>query len=174
MAARKNKITSDAQAVAAYGYDLSKGTHGTFLREGQTEVTPTAKAGVAANWPSISDPQRAYYSAHKHGDPMVGERKGWHWAGGTKRDRPVVHEVVPKPGSTIDQDPYTKEWRAPETGAVTSDKGLNIVDTHWIPPVSRQQREEGVIGVQGTLPHINWNQFGPRGSTEQLNWQVLR
>ena len=180
MAARKSKITHDAQQVQAYGYDLSTGTHGTYFREKQREVTPAGEKR-AVNFKE-SHPDRAYYTAHKHGDPLSSERKGWTWAHqatnilsnreGGVLGRPVVHEVVPKSGSTIDQDPYTKEWREPSAGQVTSDKGLKITDTHWIPPVSPAHAAGGVVGHQGTLPHINWNQFGPR-DLEQRNWKKM-
>ncbi len=35
----------------------------------------------------------------------------------------------------------------------------DVTDTEWIPPQNYDAARDGV-GVQGTLPHMNWNQFG--------------
>lgn len=154
------------------------GTHGTIFREGQTDVRPAVKAKVAPNF-SESDPKQAYYSAHYHGNPVVAQERGWAWANQVSRmteqpGRPVVHEVTPLPGSKVDQDPYTKKYGDASGGSLVSNRGLAITDTHWIPPVHPYAAErEGVIGHQGTLPHVNWNQFGPQDG-EQRNWEVLR
>ena len=174
----KTEYTKSAGWVEHYGHDKTTGTHGTMMREGQTDVVPASKAGVAPIHQE-SHPDLAYYTAHRYYEPDVAEHSGWAWAhqtveaeherSGGAPGRPVVHDVVPKSGSTVDMDPYTKEWGATDQASLVSNKGLNIVNTQWIPPVL--SRNSGVIGHQGTLPHVNWNQFGASG--EQHNWKVL-
>lgn len=183
MKPKGTQFTDEAGQVEYYGMNKREGTHGGVFRDPQqTEVLPAKMTGVeTVHRESHAD--QAYYNAHKYYEPEVAEKKGWAWAyqaanvatnrEGGVRARPVVHEVVPKPGSKVDLDPYTKEWRAPDQGSLVSNKGLDITDTHWIPPVHPSYAAGGVVGHQGTLPNVNWNQFGPR-DLEQRNWKVLR
>jgi hypothetical protein len=167
---RKPQRTPAAEAMEQQGYDLSKGTHGGFMGDPeQTTVDPGKKVGKS-NW-TLSDPTRAYYTAEHPASPDHAEKQGWNWAllahgdrqAGTRGKRPVVHDVVPR--GTVDQDA-----NVPHKGAATANS-LRITDTNWIPPAQSLGTREPKVGVQGTLPHVNWNQFAPpQAPAGQTDW----
>jgi hypothetical protein len=63
--------------------------------------------------------------------------------------RAVVHHVEPQ--GRIEGDPAINP--SGHSGRALTAESLKITDTEWIPPARHPQ------GVQGTLPHVNWNQF---------------
>ena len=160
------KPTRQAQAAAGRrGQDLQRGIHGTIFREGQTTVDP-AGAATPTNY-GDSDTGRAYYSADQPEDTSSSKDwSGWNWAQqaveasakrGETLGRPVVHQVEAE--GNVDIDPNVGEMHYDE---YTADR-LKITDTNWIRPPS------GDVGTQGTLPHINWNQFVATPTKTDLN-----
>jgi hypothetical protein len=180
------KPTQEAIAKAKrMNLDLSRGTHGTVMnKDGSTmpEVVPSNKSGRMVH-SSMSDPSRAYYTAadremsdqwtlsQPYSQGAGADKDGWTWArlaadskGAGTRMRAVVHNVAPS--GTVDQD-----VNLPSSGAMTANK-LKVTDTQWIPPVTAGQHHSGVPGVQGTLPHVNWNEFRPEGNFGEANWHA--
>jgi hypothetical protein len=179
----------------AFKLDLGTGTHGTAYTPGQTTVEGHQAAGTRATFPDYSKGDRAYYTATTNMAPekareheMDTERSGWDWAGSAARSRgeptlpdgggifgrPVVHDVEAhgevRPDSNLDA-----------RSEMTADR-LSITDTHWIRPPQGYFDEQGKplpappglfdneLGVQGTLPHLNWNQYAhPKMSGMDLN-----
>lgn len=148
--------------------DVSRGTHGTSTRTGMTagEIVPASVHGGYQAFPDLSDSSRAYYTAETRPEgPAAGSdadyrdtsQQGWNWARksqmnrtiGGARARQVVHHV--EPIGTIDVDRNINEGG--NATQMTADR-LRITDTEWIPKAS-----EDSAGVQGTLPHENWNKY---------------
>ena len=172
--------------MAARGYDVNKGTHGTKFIPGMTSVQPSSKANAGSVHPGISDPTRAYYTANKPvqeaGDSP--ERSGWTWANiasnnnmdqaatsptgtdyyaGRRPGRPVVHQV--EPVGRIDEDRLLNP-KGKVSSELTADS-LKITDTEWIQPPSYKSE-----GTQGTLPQENWNRFGQADYEDRNNISV--
>ena len=183
---------------------FDRGTHGTIMREGVTdEILPSKVHGGEAVF-GMSDPERAYFTApsktslspesldEKTGKPLpfahVGsteakhhpeytERKAWDWAtsavrsstyGGRIPGRPIVHDVeaVGRVDVDVNMDPSGMSGHE-----LTADR-LRITDTQWIPPPHSYEH-----GVQGTLEHLNWNQYGPTEGPDRQriehNWKRI-
>ena len=161
---RTFRPTAKAKAMTELGgYDISSGTHGSVYTPGQTTVDPSEVAGTTPAF-EMSKTNRAYYTAH-HPDPERDDTQsmGWSWARSAKNarpdpenkswsGRPVLHHVTPV--GKVDHDENMGNYAH---GAYTADQ-LKITDTEWI-----REPHQDELGVQGTLPHINWNQHAHRG-----------
>lgn len=159
------RMSSPAYETRSRGYDIGAGTHGTVMPasgEVPEQIVPASEHGRQV-FPGLADPDRTYYTANYTGPPQrapgrSNEELGWGWATGASRKsgidtgvraRAVMHTVEPE--GRIDTD---KNLNSPGTyGAELTADRLNVTGTEWIrPPTSSE------AGVQGTLPHINWNQ----------------
>jgi hypothetical protein len=154
--------------VIQRGYSVGEGTHGsTMAGPDQTHVDPGVASGKV-NY-GISDSTRTYYTAKHAGRPEEAEKKGWDWAVNAVKSaydapvplRPVLHHVETE--GVIDVDRNINP--SGDTDAMTAER-LRITDTDWIPDTealnikySRKYAGEDIVGVQGTLPHVNWNEF---------------
>lgn len=167
----------DVQRTAE-GYDIEAGVHGTAMRESGTPPPFIDPANILGRKPNygLSDPNRAYYVARSRSYPEGSEHKGWKWATNASRTmeftgavagRPVVHEV--KPVGTIDVDRNLNYSGG--SSEMTAER-LKVVDTHWIRPPSVGVGI-GEAHVQGTLPHVNWNQFPGTDATIGRDWNNL-
>lgn len=175
--------SSDAMERATERLDISQGTHGTTMFDEPTQHILPSDAHGSVTFPNLSDASRAYYTAvRKPAEMMPGadpklsaEESGWHWAQSASlyrkvsgvRPRPVVHAVTPE--GSVDLDMNLNDYGTSQE--MTADR-LRITDTSWTPPPSMYPGR-GVIGVQGTIPHVNWNQFGPPDGAER-NFRVVR
>ena len=159
---------ADSRSVKGYmkqrGYDPMSGTHGTIMDPRiKGRVLPAQRAGVEPIYKSLSRTNRAYYTANLSYFPHEAENYGWFWArqaASYHRDqagssapapRPVVHFV--KPSGEIKGDPVLNPRGA--SGQELTANSLKVTDTSWIPTPGGFND----VGVQGTLPHVNWNQF---------------
>lgn len=135
---------------------LSRGFHGTKA-DISGFLLPSSQTGAEAA--GIALPDKTYFT------PL--EEEAWGYATGTGRGtgRPRVYETSPQGhqeldsnhaatrptvgiGKNLERPAYT-EMTAPRTAP-----SQEIVDTQWTPTPK-------FLGgwVQGTLPHVNWNQF---------------
>ena len=114
----------------------------------------------------VSDSSRAYYTANDPQRPGMAEESGWGWAESAAssrtdhgvRGRPVVHDVRVY-GNDIDTDKNLNP--SGQHGAQMTANKLRITDTHWTPKPDPFYQPNG---IQGTFPHVNWNQFKPNGA----------
>lgn len=93
------------------------------------------------------------------------EEKAWSYAS-AGQGRPRVYEGVapnfplPDDGRTIGVEPVQAHPSVFPTAAESNvaiamaGPSFRVTDTHWIPPGKPGR------AIQGTLPHVNWNQFG--------------
>ena len=98
------------------------------------------------------------------------EALAWGWAI-TKQTRPEranrsrVYKGVAEGSIGGDQnlDEYPRNWyqagRPPPNAPAMAADRFRVTDTVWTPPPER-----GEQGVQGTIPNVNWNQFGAPNS----------
>ena len=133
-------------------------------------ITPAAERPGERQSFSFSDSSRAYYTGKYEGPPQrapirSAEEMGWGWAKEASRKqgetgvmgRPVVHDVEPEGKIDVDLNLNRNGTQGAE---LTADR-LKVTGTGWIRPPN-----ESELGVQGTLPHINWNQHvGKHGSS---------
>lgn len=175
----KTKYKEGAYVAEARGYDVMKGTHGGVMIPGQTHVTPSSwRPGQTESYPGLSDPNVAYYTAEhaglREGAPSA-ETVGWGWASHatsqhpwsddekkSTRPREVVHRVEPEGIINSDQN-LNKTGFA---GGSMQASRLKITDTEWIKPPGVYTSH-----VQGTLPHLNWNQYAPLDDYRDFNNQ---
>lgn len=163
--------------------DLSQASHGSTMEAtgpetGVRNITPADERGGRTNF-GASDESLAYFTAPDRGavtdrDPT---QSSWHWARAAARrqsirqdlpgggwraylGRPIVHSV--EPHGTVDVD---RNFDDIDSDALTASNRLEITATHWTPPARK-----GEV-VQGTLSHVNWNQFASDGS--QHNFKVI-
>lgn len=81
------------------------------------------------------------------------EAKAWEWTGGSGRPR-VYEGYADVPDRPVGLDPNWSTNPNYHNTLAMAAGGMKVTDTHWIPP-----GKDGKA-VQGTLPHVNWNQFG--------------
>ena len=176
----KKKLKEGALVAQARGYDVEHGTHGGIMIPGQTHITPSAwRPGDVESYKGLSDPNVAYFTAEHPEDPRglpSASTIGWGWATHastahpwedkeTKRSirpREVVHRVEPEGVINSDQNLNATG----HAGGSMQASRLKITDTEWIRP-------PGVYAthVQGTLPHLNWNQYAPVDDYRDFNNQ---
>jgi hypothetical protein len=159
-----DRASDEALNTRARGYDITKGTHGGVMPDSgviPSHITPpNERPGERQAFPGLADPNRAYYSAAAS-SPRArfnSNWQGWNWATSAARKqgfdtevrgRAVMHNVEAE--GTIDTDKNMNTTGTQGT-ELTADR-LRVTGTEWIrPPTSSE------AGVQGTLPHINWNQ----------------
>lgn len=155
--------------------DLRQGTHGTVMpRDGSPmgDIVPSNKSGRMVH-STMSDPTRAYYTARDTAFPdnpgRGADRDGWKWARlaadhgsvAHPRGRAIVHNVRPVGKVDVDEN-------LPSTGAMTANR-LRVTDTQWIPPGTGMS---GDNDVQGTLWHVNWNEFRGPDNRDEANWHA--
>jgi hypothetical protein len=177
----KFTTNSDAEDRALnMGLDLRRGTHGSVMPKSgalPSRILSADEVGVSEVHSGMSDKSRAYYTAEQRPDISKGlgqksaEENGWTWAnfaadaggrrpGGLTRPRSVVYNV--EPSGRVEPD-----VNLPGTGAMTADS-LDVKDVQWIPPP-----RTGSPGMQGTLPHLNWNEFAPPYDLMERNWHSV-
>ena len=143
-------------------YEHRRGFHGS-LTHGLSRIEP--QPPEKQNYDESSDDMVNYVSQSPN--RRNGERGGWAWANRAASKtvsgptpRPVVYEVV------ADEEYPDSDWNVHddmtpedvvEAGGNPSMQttGATVTRTHWTPPPA-----QGTSGVQGTLPNINWQQFG--------------
>jgi hypothetical protein len=176
----KTKLKEGAYVAEARGYDVRRGTHGGVMTPGQTHITPSAwRPGQTESYPGLSDPNVTYYTA-EHPDTRgpSAESTGWGWASSAARQhewgddqkrntrpREVVHRVEPEGIINSDQNMNPSGF----AGGSMQASRLKITDTEWIKPPGPYTSH-----VQGTLPHVNWNQYAPLDNYEDFNNQSIR
>jgi len=167
------RMSSPAYNTLHRGYNVSSGTHGTVMPESgavpehivphnERPGTPQG-AGPPQVFPGLADPTKAYFTADYKGPPQrapgrSNEELGWGWANSAARKqgidtglrpRAVMHTVEAEGRIDVDRNLNVSGTEGAE---LTADR-LRVTGTDWIrPPTSSE------AGVQGTLPHINWNQ----------------
>ena len=166
------RMSPQAFQARERGYDIGSGTHGGVMPpsgELPEVITPaSARPGDPQAFPGLSNPDATYYTANFAGpeerapDRSAGHM-GWQWAESAARkrgfetgvrERPVMHTVEAE--GRIDTD---KNINPSGTyGAEMTADQLKVTGTEWIRPPNL-----GEMGVQGTLPHINWNQHANVG-----------
>jgi len=156
--------------------DTRRGSHGgIMLTPGTTHIVRGTEVADNASFGYERPNDKAFFTAPEiGGDDPNAEQAGWNYAQGKAmmhqmrsssegvRPRPVVHMVQPE--GKVEADPNDIPWH----GQMTADR-LKITDTQWTPPP-----EPGDVGVQGTLPYVNWNQFGPRMNVTDPDRNFLR
>jgi hypothetical protein len=167
------RVTRNAAAVARRGHDIYRGTHGTTMANPDQKYVMPGNVVGKKHYP-ISNTDRAYYVAPKTNKAGAAEasRSGWQWAHGAVQSavlspvvgnepfvppRPVVHHVAAEGKVDVDYNMNNDTKR----DQMTADR-LRITDTEWI----RTPDALFEHGVQGTLPHMNWNQFVKRNENE--------
>ena len=106
-------------------------------------------------------------------NPQAAERTAWDWASPSapptqaelSRDpsagRPRVHETYAS--GRVGADPNLEESNrgimAQSVPTPMAASSAQVTNTRWTPPPSEEAQAAG-RGVQGTIPEINWNQFG--------------
>jgi hypothetical protein len=114
-----------------------------------------------------------YWSVPNAGATPEAEEAAWEWASSPKfsdpddpsEGRPRVHEVrargLPGPDPNATEDPDAHNVKLANVGTVEpiAATHADVTRTLWIPPPTAEAKAAG-RGVQGTLEHINWNQFG--------------
>ena len=160
-------MSGPAFETKARGYNIGSGTHGgTMPASGEVplHITPASERPDDRQvFSGISDPNRTYFTAGhegpaQHAPSRTANESGWLWATSASRkqgidtgvrSRAVVHNVEPEGLIDVDRNLNSS---GKEGGELTADR-LKVTGTEWIrPPTSSE------AGVQGTLPHINWNQ----------------
>jgi hypothetical protein len=170
------KATRSAEATERAGYDITTGTHGTTMpKSGEVPeaiTPPKERPGDPQVYESIADPTKAYYSANSRrpGKEGLGSQQGWKWAKRAARHQEIVSRRPGESGDGIAGRPVVHHVEA--MGTIDTDKNMNklgttgpeltadrlkVTDTEWI----RRPDSGTEVGVQGTLPHVNWNQFAP-------------
>lgn len=160
------------------GLNLDRGFHGTAQFE-MSRVLPQTHS----NW-SISSDEHVNYVAEGPSEMtrQAAERSAWNWAteaeagkrssyNPSEWGRAVVHEVVPE--GPVGPDPNSNRYEHNFDNYVAGGymhandiysqanmaaESAKVTRTEWIPPPSSNAKAQGV-GIQGTLPHINWQQF---------------
>jgi hypothetical protein len=163
------------QEMIRQGFDVHRGTHGTYMRAGEgkhkesggfgTHVVPAREHGKGALY-DLTHTHRAYYSAAHPNltGSREAEQSAWNWSAmaveqavsrGSEQVAPraIVHHVVPE--GRLGTDPVVN--KSGTMGAEMTADRLRITRTDWIP-----RPREGSSGYQGTLPYVNWNQFSSR------------
>lgn len=97
--------------------------------------------------------------------PESAERSAWNWASGRGRAR--VHQVEPVGELRPDREGGEMAYMAPSA---------KIKDTIWTPPPGHSvpwdsRGDTGDWVVQGTIPHVNWNDYRNPHSNREMNWQ---
>lgn len=133
--------------------------HGTD-QMGLKHIEPSTNHGRSVF--SISKQDRTYFMDVSHtNDPETSEHRAWSWAAsaaGANGGRPTVYRT--RPLGIVNEDTNLVQGE----GAYTTDK-QRVVDEITTPPPSRFRHydRDGIrtpIGVQGTVPGVNWMQFG--------------
>src|SRR6478736_6204035 len=151
------------------------GYHGTSHDLVGTHINPEVGAGRKA-WDMSSDTHVNYEAANAQpvqpSDDAKGEaeRAAWGWAVSgaatdyesvPRRSRVYEGEAEGRIGGDPNMDSHPTSWvrdggsRTPNRAPMAA-KSFKVTGTVWTPPPGKYEQMGGA-GVQGTIPHVNWN-----------------
>jgi hypothetical protein len=167
-------IESTRRGYHGSGSDLvdSSGNPSNIVRARSERRTPESEEYELANH-NISPEYFVNYVAANpktasRGEPQKAERaaevEAWEWANSTMHGRPRVYKgeamdfdnrpVGPDPNLLFSEEEDLRRVISYDRPFSMAAGAFRVSDTMWTPPPLEGR------SVQGTLPHINWNQFG--------------
>lgn len=182
----KPTVHSEEELQAA---GLDRGYHGSGFPLRGEHIKPSPEAGVPKTFSMSSDDVANYVAKRVSPEQAIrAENSAWRWAGHSTPamssdmrhagNRPRVHEVVAEGHPMADtnlgwetdiydavglvhgdpDDPDSSEYMQTKVISMAA-PSLRVVGTQWTPPPNDIAKKAG-RGVEGTLPHVNWKQFG--------------